>query len=105
MSAVGETKLSAVLERPSDVRLSGGAYSAICPVHKDRKASLRVSMREDGGVLVFCHAGCSFEKVMQAIGVIGTDEPSEMLQRSERAPLRQHVYTESNGTPIAIKLK
>ena len=43
-----------------------------CPAHEDRKASLSASV-DDGRVLLHCHAGCSFEAVIGALGLTPAD--------------------------------
>ena len=40
-----------------------------CPAHDDRSPSLSIAAGDDGRVLVHCHAGCSAEAVVQAIGL------------------------------------
>lgn len=38
-----------------------------CPAHDDSYPSLAVSEGEGGSVLLFCHGGCEFEAVMEAL--------------------------------------
>src|SRR5262249_1630768 len=38
-----------------------------CPAHDDRSPSLHVSVSGSGKVLVKCHAGCSQERVIEAL--------------------------------------
>jgi len=45
----------------------GDRYQALCPAHKDHKPSLSVALKNDS-VLVHCHAGCSYEAIMNALG-------------------------------------
>lgn len=58
-----------LLRRLHGVRRSGSGYVARCPAHEDREPSLSVSEGEDGRVLLHCHAGCSTEAVVQALGL------------------------------------
>lgn len=52
------------------VRQSGqGRWSAKCPAHKDRTASLSVRELDDGQVLVHCFAGCGVHDVLSATGL------------------------------------
>lgn len=46
-----------------------GSWSCRCPAHEDGKASLSVDDRDGGGVLVHCHAGCTADAVVGAIGL------------------------------------
>ena len=38
-------------------RTSGNSYQCKCPVHKDKKASLTIS-EKNNTLLLCCHAGC-----------------------------------------------
>ncbi len=66
-----------ILKRLEGVRVSGWSkhgtvqYTARCPAHPDKVNSLAVT-KKGNGVLVYCYAGCSYEKVMAALG----EEPS-----------------------------
>ncbi|WP_322994116.1 hypothetical protein [Castellaniella sp.] len=42
-----------------------------CPAHHDAKPSLSVSQGRDGKLLLNCHAGCSFEGILDALRVCG----------------------------------
>ena len=49
--------------------LNGSGWSAHCPAHEDRNPSLSVSESNDGTALLKCHAGCTTEAVLAAIGL------------------------------------
>jgi hypothetical protein len=61
--------IQGVLSRLSDVRKSGTGWSARCPAHEDRSASLSVAVGDDGRVLLHCHAGCEPAAVARALGL------------------------------------
>jgi hypothetical protein len=44
-----------------------GRYIATCPAHADGSASLRVTVLDDGKVLLYCFAGCETVKVMDSL--------------------------------------
>lgn len=69
MIATALRPLDRVLERLDRVRPSGQGYSARCPAHEDRVASLSVREGDDGTVLVKCHAGCPLEAIAAALGL------------------------------------
>lgn len=46
----------------------GPQYSAVCPAHQDRNASLSFKANPDRG-LVSCHAGCGTVDIMDALGL------------------------------------
>ncbi len=58
--------LQEVLIRLERVKKNGHGYMALCPAHDDRNPSL--SITEKGGILLLhCHAGCTYEEVINAI--------------------------------------
>jgi hypothetical protein len=67
------TPMDMVLERLPDARTSGVGWSARCPSHDDQHASLSVSEGDDGRALVYCHAQCSFEAILSALGLTARD--------------------------------
>lgn len=61
-------ELTELLERLKGVRSSDTGWSALCPAHDDQRQSLSVA-QADGKLLVHCHAGCSVESVVAALGI------------------------------------
>ncbi len=58
-----------ILEQLERVKRSGSGWQARCPAHADRHGSLSVGEGDDGRVLVYCHAGCTVEAVVGALGL------------------------------------
>jgi hypothetical protein len=57
-----------LLARLDGVKATGaGRWIARCPSHEDRSPSLAVAERDDGAVLIHCHAGCSVHEVTSAL--------------------------------------
>ena len=52
---------------------SGKGYSAVCPAHNDSHPSLTITECKDGKVLLRCHAGCSAESIVEALGLTMKD--------------------------------
>ncbi len=50
-------------------RSSDGSAVAVCPAHCDRNPSLSVREGDDGRVLLYCHAGCSFDEICKCLGI------------------------------------
>jgi len=48
-------------------------WEARCPGHDDRKASLSIGTGKDGRILLSCHAGCEFKRIMEALGIRTAD--------------------------------
>lgn len=74
--------LSEILSRLKGVHGSGKQYSARCPAHDDKRASLSVSVGEDGKVLFNCHAGCTAQEITRALGLTMED----LFQKSDNFP-------------------
>lgn len=63
-----------VLDKLDGVKPSGpGQWQARCPSHQDDRPSLSIGIGRGGQVLLRCHAGCSFNDVLLAIGIKPTD--------------------------------
>ncbi|KGA94456.1 hypothetical protein LptCag_1219 [Leptospirillum ferriphilum] len=60
-----------ILTQLQGVRKSGQGWTAKCPAHEDRNASLSVRITESGRLLAHCFAGCSFDEIREALGLIG----------------------------------
>lgn len=62
-----------LLSRLERVRQYGKGWSARCPAHQDRSASLSVAFGRDGRVLLHCFAGCPVVDVLAAVGLTLAD--------------------------------
>lgn len=51
------------------VKKTKSGWSARCPAHEDRQASLSIGDGKDGRVLLKCHAGCDHKKIVSALGL------------------------------------
>ena len=77
---------------------SSGEYTAKCPAHQDRTASLTATEKEsprDGKRRIYlcCHAGCSSTDIMAALGIGAKDlivdpDPAEGAAKPQRKPAR-----------------
>jgi hypothetical protein len=56
----------------SGVGRSGDGWTARCPAHSDRRNSLSIHLRE-GRWLVKCHAGCEWQAIVAALGMVAAD--------------------------------
>lgn len=73
------------LARFSNVRKTPNGWQACCPAHEDKKASLSISVKE-GKILLYCHAGCATEAILDAIGLKPKDlflEPKAPGRKAE----------------------
>jgi len=65
--------LEQVFSQLKGVRTSMRGWRACCPAHADRKPSLSIGLGEHGQVLLKCFAGCSLERIVEAMGLTMTD--------------------------------
>jgi len=75
--------LDAILGRLKGVRRNGGGWQALCPAHGDRNPSLSIDVRDDR-ILIHCHAGCSIEAVLAALGIEARELFSEATDSGRR---------------------
>jgi hypothetical protein len=61
--------LETLLAKLPGAKKTGTGWSARCPAHDDRRASLSIALGDDGVVLVRCHAGCDPAAILAAIGL------------------------------------
>jgi AAA domain len=65
--------LDHVLDQLKGVRTSLRGWRACCPAHADSEPSLSIGLGEQGQVLLKCFAGCSLERIVEAMGLTVTD--------------------------------
>ncbi len=58
-----------ILGRLEKIRKSGQGWIARCPAHDDSNPSLSIKFTESGRLLAYCHAGCTFDEIRQALGL------------------------------------
>ncbi len=61
-----------LLDRLAGVKKNSTGWQAKCPAHDDGHASLTVS-RGEGKTLLYCHAGCPTEAILDALGMSMAD--------------------------------
>jgi hypothetical protein len=78
---------------------NGNGWIAKCPAHDDRAPSLSVREGDDGRVLVHCHAGCSVEEIVEAMGVSVSD-----LFEDEAIPIGPRMVVGRNDSASATNM-
>ncbi len=99
------------IHRLENLKGSGGQYTARCPAHDDRHASLSVKIEHDK-VLLHCHTGCTTEAIVAALGIpmsalfLNTQKTYERTPRKkpQRINTIEYEYKNPNGS-IAYKKK
>jgi len=84
---VMDDPVAKVLSRLDAKSTDPGTWEARCPAHEDKHASLSVKRREDGGVLLHCHAGCTYFEIMAAAGL----QPGDGFPPKARKPTAKIV--------------
>ena len=97
--------LGLVLGKLDGVRQQGGYWMARCPAHEDREASLSVTRGTGQPVVFKCHAGCTRDAILDALGLSLADVSaprSEQPGQGEWTPRGPAVtvydYTAEDGT-------
>jgi len=105
MTTPTERILGSLAEHACVPRRSGKGWSARCPAHDDRKASLSVAEGDDGRVLVNCHAGCTVNAITAALGLKRADlfvAPTSTVSTSTVLPSargKREYSRRDNGKP------
>jgi 5S rRNA maturation endonuclease (ribonuclease M5) len=78
-----------------DAKQSGASWAAKCPAHEDNRASLSIGEGHDGRALIHCHAGCSNESVVHAMGLELRDLFAD--SGTSKEPVSTYDYTDEHG--------
>ena len=68
---------------------SGKGYIMPCVAHDDRKPSLSATDGDDGRILVYCHAGCSFEDISEKLKTMGLWPESRLTSTQKKQYARK----------------
>ncbi len=92
--------LEGLLARLERVRRQGDSYLARCPAHEDKQPSLSIRLGDNGKILVHCHAGCTAEAIVKAVGLELTDLFPEEPKRNGRRHIVETYRYEKQGTLV-----
>jgi len=56
-----------------DATVQGAGFRARCPAHDDRSPSLSIDVGDDERILLYCHAGCTYNAILFAAGIDAGD--------------------------------
>lgn len=101
---VGTLELNDILNRLEGVKGHGSQYSAKCPAHDDKKASLCVSCGSDGRVLLKCQAGCDTQAVVDAMGLKMSDLFVEK-PKGRKEITATYPYKDESGKLLGEKIR
>ena len=89
-------------------RKASSEWMARCPAHHDREPSLSIRDADDGKVLVFCHAGCTQDSVIDALrqrGLWGDGSPRKSKSFYGKATVKEEPdCDDAQRTKSALKI-
>ncbi len=94
-------KLTSFLDHFPQVTAEADGWVVPCPAHVDRHASLKVSVTDEGTVLLVCRAGCSFEDVMAQLPFTTGDLFRVTVDEGTTVPTGG-AKPEVSGGPVAM---
>ena len=95
--------LQEILPHFSNVKQTGSdQYAVNCPACSDTNRHLYISEGE-GKILLDCKKGCSFGDIVTASGLKKADFFPPKPQKTAWTKLREHIYTDTVGNPLARK--
>ena len=96
------TPVERLLAKLPDAKHAGKGWSARCPAHEDRRASLSVAEGDDGRALVKCHTGCKLDAICAAVGLRVADlmPPNSVnVNGNHRSPKKTAILLTPSGKP------
>ena len=77
-------------------------FTACCPGHDDKYASLSVAVTDDGKILLNCHAGCKADVIVEVLGLTMSDlfAISRETGPKPRRVAAEYIYTDAGGTAL-----
>lgn len=93
------TAYERVVQALNDYGSKGRGNAWQCPAHDDGSPSLSIGHRKDGkGVVVYCHAGCDPDDIVQALRLTMQDLFDEPMVKRERPQVvAEYPYCDENG--------
>ena len=90
-----------ILDLLKNLKGSNGQYTALCPAHDDNNASLSIKITNDR-ILLYCHAGCSTEAIMSALGLPMSalfieNKPIKSSVKKQKINTITYEYKAANG--------
>ncbi|MDO5785001.1 MAG: AAA family ATPase [Eubacteriales bacterium] len=97
-----------ILSLLKGVKRGRNGYTACCPAHDDKHASLSVTTGGDGRILLKCHAGCPTNEIVRALNLEMKDLFAGELKQipsTEKKIIATYPYKDSKGNLICEKLR
>lgn len=95
------TPIELVLSKLPDAKRDGQGWHARCPAHDDRRPSLSIAEGDDGRALVKCHAGCTPQAIVEAVGLTMADlMPTNSSGNSKPRIVAGYDYRDESGNVV-----
>ena len=92
---------SEVLPKLRKVRATSDGWGACCPAHEDENPSLSIAAGDGGKILLYCHAGCSFVQLVQALRLNEREQRANGFQfkyaTEKKRIVAKYDYTDEDG--------
>ena len=80
------SNLDTILNQLDKVKAYGNnKWLACCPAHNDKHPSLKVTMTDDGKILIKCWAGCDISAVLKALSIEMADLFPDKISYAKRS--------------------
>lgn len=90
--------LDEILGKFNNVKKQGSGYTSQCPGHDDKENSLSVTEGTDERILLYCHAGCPTDRILDSMGLKLADlYPSKDQDRKQVA---EYLYKDTLGNVV-----
>jgi len=90
---------SLICSKLEKVKTTSNGIEALCPAHDDKNPSLSASYIDET-ILVKCHAGCTFEEIVSAVGM----DSSQFFAQEEKTPPKTieatYRYEDKDGNHV-----
>jgi len=90
-------KIHQFVNRFQQSKKLGTGWLVRCPAHDDQKASLSVGVGQTGGIVIYCHAGCSTQAIVDAMGLMMSDLAPETAPTGKPTITKTYDYCDVGG--------
>jgi len=94
-----------IVSRLNNVKGHGDQHTARCPAHDDKNNSLSIARGRKGQTLFKCHAGCTTESIVAALGLAMSDLFPAKINPSGREIVATYDYHDESGKMIFQKVR
>jgi len=89
-----------ILSKLKNIERKSNGYTARCPSHEDKHNSLSISQAKNGNILLHCHAGCSAQQVVTALGLKMNDLFIQKEKKQKKQIEAEYIYYNEYDKPL-----